>query len=107
MSRRLRPNHTAAFKARVAFAAFKGDRTLAQLAERFNVHPIRSDRGKRTLRAGLSMFSVRAAAAKVPGAETCDEPQHGNDVSGGSRSRIVILGARLRYLIEHKANDFR
>ena len=68
---------------------------------------IRSHRGKRALRAGLSIFSVRAAAAKVPGAETRDEPQHGNDVSGGSRSRIVILGAPLRYLIEHQANDFR
>jgi transposase len=83
MSRRLRPNHTAAFKARMALAAFKGDRTLAQLAERFNVHPIRSDRGKRTLRAGLSMFSVRAAAGKVPGAETCDEPSTATTCQAG------------------------
>ena len=38
MSRRPRRNHTPAFKAKVALAAIKGDRTLAQLAEQFDVH---------------------------------------------------------------------
>ena len=39
MSRRTRRNHTTAFKAKVALAAVRGDRTLAQLAEQFDVHP--------------------------------------------------------------------
>jgi transposase-like protein len=39
MSRRPRRNHSAAFKAKVALAAIKGDRTLTQLAEHFDVHP--------------------------------------------------------------------
>ena len=39
MNRRLRRNHTPAFKAKVALAAVKGDRTIAQLAEHFDVHP--------------------------------------------------------------------
>src|SRR4026207_2221670 len=39
MPRRPRRNHTPVFKARVAIAAIKGDRTLAQLAEQFDVHP--------------------------------------------------------------------
>src|SRR2546430_6280111 len=39
MSRWARRNHTPAFKARVALAAVKGDRTLIQLAERFDDHP--------------------------------------------------------------------
>ena len=38
MQRRPRRNHTPAFKAKVALAAIKGDRTLAQLAEQFDVH---------------------------------------------------------------------
>ncbi len=64
MSRRPRRNHSPAFKAKVALAAIKGDRTLAQLAEQFDVHPIRSHRGKRSSRAGLPMFSVPAAATE-------------------------------------------
>jgi transposase-like protein len=39
MQRRARRNHTPAFKAQVALAAIKGDRTLSQLAEQFDVHP--------------------------------------------------------------------
>jgi transposase len=37
--RRPRRNHSAAFKAKVALAALKGDRTLATLAQQFDVHP--------------------------------------------------------------------
>jgi transposase-like protein len=36
--RRPRRNHTAGFKAKVAVAALKGDKTLAELAEKFDVH---------------------------------------------------------------------
>jgi len=38
MSRKRR-NHSSAFKAKVALAAVKGDRTLSELAEQFQVHP--------------------------------------------------------------------
>ena len=38
MSRRPRRNHAPGFKAKVALAAIKGDRTLAELAEQFDVH---------------------------------------------------------------------
>ena len=39
MSRRARRHHTSAFKAKVALAAIKGELTLAQLAQHFDVHP--------------------------------------------------------------------
>ena len=39
MTRRPRRNHPAAFKAKVALAALKGDKTLAELAQQFDVHP--------------------------------------------------------------------
>jgi transposase len=37
--KRTRRNHGATFKAQVALAAVKGDKTLAELAEQFSVHP--------------------------------------------------------------------
>jgi len=36
--RRPRRNHPAAFKAKVAVAALKDDKTLAELAEKFDLH---------------------------------------------------------------------
>jgi transposase-like protein len=39
MTKRKRRNHSSAFKAKVALAAVKGDHTLAELAEQFDVHP--------------------------------------------------------------------
>ncbi len=39
MTRRTRRNHTPAFKAKVALAAVKGEKTLAELAQLFDVHP--------------------------------------------------------------------
>jgi transposase-like protein len=37
--KRPRRNHAPAFKAKVALAALKGDRTLAELAQQYDVHP--------------------------------------------------------------------
>jgi transposase-like protein len=37
--RRKRRNHSASFKAKVAVAALKGDKTLAELADQFDIHP--------------------------------------------------------------------
>jgi transposase-like protein len=39
MTKRPRRNHSPAFKAKVALAAIKGEKTLAELAEQFDVHP--------------------------------------------------------------------
>ncbi|WP_184521502.1 IS3 family transposase [Muricoccus pecuniae] len=39
MSKRPRRNHSPAFKAKVALAAVRGEKTLAELAQQFDVHP--------------------------------------------------------------------
>jgi len=38
MTKRVRRNHSPAFKAKVALAALKGEKTLVELAQQFNVH---------------------------------------------------------------------
>ncbi|HWK61928.1 MAG TPA: IS3 family transposase [Eoetvoesiella sp.] len=49
MTKRTRRTHSAAFKAKVALAAVKGDRTLAELAQQFDVHPNQITEWKRQL----------------------------------------------------------
>ena len=39
MARRVRRPHAPAFKAKVALAAIKGEKTLAELAQQYDVHP--------------------------------------------------------------------
>jgi transposase len=39
MTKRIRRTHSPAFKAKVALAAIKGEKTLAELAQQFDVHP--------------------------------------------------------------------
>ena len=39
MRKRSRRTHSPAFKAKVALAALKGEKTLAELAQQFDVHP--------------------------------------------------------------------
>src|SRR3954469_17137045 len=39
MSKRPHRNHLPAFKAKVALAALKGEKTLAELAQQYDVHP--------------------------------------------------------------------
>ena len=54
MQRRPRRNHTPAFKAKVALAAIKGDRTVSELADQFDIHPNQITSWKAQLEEGAS-----------------------------------------------------
>jgi transposase-like protein len=61
-----RQRHTAAFKAQVALAALKGDRTINELASHFGVHPTNLHAWRKQLLAGAEgVFTngVQAASA--------------------------------------------
>ena len=68
MSRRPRRNHTAAFKSKVALAAVKGEKTLAELAEQFDIHPNQITQWKSQLLEGAA--GVFGNEAKTDGAAT-------------------------------------
>ena len=102
MSRRPRRNHSRAFKAKVALAAIKGDRTLAQLAEQFDVHPNQITSWKAQLEGGaVDVFGpgsgngavhqavdVKSLHAKI-GELTLE-----NDFLEGALSKAGLLSAR-------------
>ncbi len=61
MTRRARRNHSGAFKAKVAMAAIKGDRTLSELAQAFDVHANQITQWKSELLEGAArVFDGRA-----------------------------------------------
>ena len=101
MSRRPRRNHTPRFKAKVALAAIKGDRTLAQLAEQFDVHPNQITSWKAQLEGGAAdifgpfgagvtqpTVDVKSLHAKI-GALTLE-----NDFLEGALSKAGLLSAK-------------
>src|SRR4051812_10990936 len=62
-----RKTHTAAFKAQVALAAVKGDRTVNELAAQFGVHPTLIHAWKKQLLTGAEQVFAGGVKAAAPG----------------------------------------
>jgi len=67
MSRRPRRNHSPAFKAKVALEAIRGDKTLAELAKQYDVHPNQiTDWKTQLLERASAVFGETSAPAEPP-----------------------------------------
>src|ERR1700674_5176347 len=84
MNRRPRRNHSPAFKAKVALAAIKGDRTIAQLAEHFDVHPNQITAWKSQLEGSAS--DVFGSGGGTPATPAVDVKSLHDKIGGGSNS---------------------
>ncbi len=60
-----RRNHDAAFKARVALEALKGEKTAAELATAYGVHPTMIHQWKKALLEGATDIFERGAKKKT------------------------------------------
>src|SRR5450830_1608472 len=101
MSRRPRRNHTPVFKSKVALAAIKGDKTLAELAQLFDVHPNQITQWKAQLLEGAAGVFGSAAGTGPATAAVDLKSLHAkigeltleNDFLGGALSRPALLSA--------------
>ncbi|MDM7994672.1 MAG: IS3 family transposase [Acidobacteriota bacterium] len=67
MARKQRRNHNPVFKAKVAVAAIKGDKTIAELAEQFEIHPNQiADWKRQLLENAATAFGERPEKEKGP-----------------------------------------
>jgi transposase-like protein len=73
MTKRTRRTHSPAFKAKVTLAAIKGEKTLAELAQQFDVHPnqITTWRGQ-LLEGAAGVFGASPSDASAPAADPKD-----------------------------------
>ena len=72
MSRRPRRNHSPAFKAKVALAAVRGEKTLIELAQEFDVHPNQVKQWRdQLLKAATGIFGDTGKSDTAPTVVAC------------------------------------
>ena len=101
MTKRTRRNHSPAFKAKVAVAALRGDRTIAQLSDQHGVHVSQITAWKEQLQASAAnVFSPGGAASAAPTVDVkslhakIGELTLENDFLEGALSKAGLLNAR-------------
>ncbi len=102
MARRARRTHNPAFKAKVALAALKGEKTLTELAQQFDLHANQITAWKAQLADGAAaLFGADVSAAQAAPAvdvvrlhAKIGELALENDFLSGALSKAGLLSAR-------------
>src|ERR1700694_2917718 len=103
MARRVRRTHNPAFKAKVALAAIKGEKTLAELAQQYDVHPNQITAWKGQLvEAATGVFGSGGATTDAAPAAVDVKTLHAkigeltleNDFLSGALSKAGLLNAK-------------
>jgi transposase len=99
MTRRKRRNHSPEFKAKVAIAAVKGDKTLAELTQQFDVHPNQiTDWKTQLLERSAVVFGEKSAKEFGPDIQTMQakigQLTLENDFLEKALTKVGMLSAR-------------
>ncbi len=102
MTKRARRTHAPGFKAKVALAAIKGEKTLAELAHQYDVHPNQITSWKAQLLEGAAgVFGSGASGIEAPPAvdlkvlhAKIGELTLENDFLAGALSKAGLLSAK-------------
>ena len=100
MTRRARRTHSPAFKVKVALAAIKGEKTLAELVKQFDVHPNQINAWKTQLLEGAAAVFGGDRGAAEPAVDLKElhakigELTLQNDFLSGALSKAGLLSAK-------------
>ena len=100
MSRRPRRNHSPAFKSKVALAAVKGEQTITELSQRFDVHPNQIAQWKTQLLEQASTVFEHGGSVKEPSVDIktlhakIGELALENDFLEGALTKAGLLSAK-------------
>jgi transposase-like protein len=100
MARRARRTHNPAFKAKVALAAIKGEKTLAELAQQHDVHPNQITAWRAQVLDGVAVLFGDGAAEAAPAVDLqvlhakIGELTLENDFLEGALTKAGLLSAR-------------
>ena len=100
MSKRPRRNHSATFKAKVALAAVKGDKTVAEIAQQYEVHPTQvTDWRRQLMERAADVFAGATAPSEPPVDLKALHAKIGqlaleNDFLEGALTKVGLLSAK-------------